>query len=42
MKNTFYFVLKALFVVKMFKFFSWLFGNVGKMAWLNVGKMAAK
>ena len=30
MKNAFYFTLKALFVIKIFKFFSWLFGYVGK------------
>ena len=27
MKNAFYFILKALFVLKMFKFLSWLFGH---------------
>ena len=31
MKNTSYFILKALFVLKMFKVFSWLFGHVEKM-----------
>ena len=30
MKNAFYFTLKALFVWKMFKFLSWLFGHVEK------------
>ena len=30
MKNAFYFILKALFVLKIFKFLSWLFGHVGK------------
>ena len=30
MKNAFYFTLNALFVLKMFKFLSWLFGNVEK------------
>ena len=30
MKNTFYFTLKTPFVVKMFKFLSWLFGLVEK------------
>ena len=35
MKNTFYFILKALFVLKIFKFLSWLFGHVGKTAWLE-------
>ena len=32
MKNAFYFILKALFVLKIFKFLSWLFGQVGKTA----------
>ena len=32
MKNAFYFTLKALFVLNIFKFLSWLFGHVGKMA----------
>ena len=31
-KNAFYFILKAL---KIFKFLSWLFGHVEKMAWLE-------
>ena len=31
-KNTFYFILKALFVLKIFKFLSQLFGHVGKTA----------
>ena len=30
MKNVFYFISKALFVFKIFKFFSWLFGHVSK------------
>ena len=34
-KNAFYFILKALFVLKIFKFLSWLFGHVGKTAWLE-------
>ena len=29
-KNAFYFILKALFVLKIFTFFSRLFGHVGK------------
>ena len=29
MKNAFYFILKALFVLKIFKFFSRLFGHAG-------------
>ena len=35
MKNTFYFILKALFLLKIFKFLSWLFGHVWKTAWLE-------
>ena len=35
MKNTFYFILKAPFVPKIFKFLSRLFGHVGKTAWLK-------
>ena len=35
MKNAFYFILKALFVLKIFKFLSWLFGHVEKRAWLE-------
>ena len=34
-KNAFYFILKALFVLKIFKFLSWLFGHVEKSAWLE-------
>ena len=30
MKNVFYLILKALFVLKITKFFSWLFGHVEK------------
>ena len=30
MKNVFYFTLKALFVLKIFKFLSWLFGHLEK------------
>ena len=30
MKNAFYFTSKALFVLKIFKIFSWLFGHVAK------------
>ena len=32
MKSAFYFSSKALFVLKVFKFLSWLFGHVGKAA----------
>ena len=35
MKNAFYFILKALFVLKIFKFLSPLFGYVGTTAWLE-------
>ena len=35
MKNAFYFTLKALFILKIFKFLSWIFGHVGKTAWLE-------
>ena len=35
MKNAFYFMLKALFILKVFKFLSWYFGHVGKTAWLE-------
>ena len=34
MKNVFYFILKALFVLKIFKFLSWLFGRIEK-TWLE-------
>ena len=35
MKNAFYFTLKALFFLKIFKFLSLLFGQVEKTAWLE-------
>ena len=35
MKNAFYFILKGLFVFKIFKLLSWLFGHVGKITWLE-------
>ena len=35
MKNAFYFILKALIVLKIFKFLSWSFGHVEKTAWLE-------
>ena len=35
MKNAFYFILKAPFVLKTFNFLSWLFGHVEKPAWLE-------
>ena len=31
MKNAFYFMPKALFVLKIFKFLSWLFGHLAKL-----------
>ena len=31
MKNAFYFMSKALFVLKILKFLSWLFGHVAKL-----------
>ena len=34
-KNASYFILKALFVLNIFKFLSWLFGHVEKVAWLE-------
>ena len=35
MKNAFYFTVKALFVLKIFKFLAWLFGHVEKTARLE-------
>ena len=35
MKNSFYLILKDLFVYKIFELLSWLFGNVGKTAGLE-------
>ena len=35
MKNSFYFPLKAFFLLKIFKFLSWLFGHVEKTARLE-------
>ena len=35
LKNAFYFTLKALFVLKIFKLLSWLVGRVEKTAWLE-------
>ena len=35
MKNVFYFILKALFVFKIFKFLSWPFGHAEKAVWLE-------
>ena len=36
MKNAFYFILKAFFVHKIFKFLFWLFGHVEKSTWLEI------
>ena len=33
MKNAFYFMLKALFVLEIFTFLSWLFGYIREIAW---------
>ena len=35
MKNAFYFILKALFVLKILKLLSWVFGHVEKRAWVE-------
>ena len=35
MKNAFYFILKALFVLEIFKFLSGHFGHAGERAWLE-------
>ena len=35
MKNAFYFIIKTLFVLQIFKFLSWLFSNVEKIAWFS-------
>ena len=35
-KNAFYFILKALFALKIFTFLSWVFGLVEKTAWLEM------
>ena len=34
-KNAFYFILKARFVLNMFLFLSWLFGQVAKAVYLE-------
>ena len=36
MKNAFYFILKALFVLKIFKFLSWLFASVEETTWFKI------
>ena len=35
MKNIYYFALKDIFALKIFKFLSRHFGHVGKIAWLE-------
>ena len=35
MKNAFYFILKALFILNILKCLSWLFGHVEETAWLE-------
>ena len=35
MKNAFYFTLKAPFVLKIFKYLTWLFDHVEWTAWLE-------
>ena len=35
MENALYFILKTLFILKIFKFLSWHFGLVEEMAWLE-------
>ena len=42
MKNAFYFILIALFILKIFKFLSWLFGHLGKTTWLRNIKLLSK
>ena len=39
MKNAFHFILKTLFVLKILKFLSWLFGYAEKTAWLAFLKL---
>ena len=39
MKYAYYFILKALFILKMFKFLSWLFGHLEKTAWFEKDKI---
>ena len=36
MKNTFYFILKVLFIFRIFTFLPWLFGDVGKQLDMKV------
>ena len=34
-KNAFYFILKDLFILKLFKYLSWIFGLVEKKAYMK-------
>ena len=42
MKNAFYFILKAVFVLKIIKFLSSLFGHIEKTAWLEKIRLISK
>ena len=42
MKNAFYFILKTVFVLKIFKFLSSLFGHIEKTAWLEKIRLISK
>ena len=42
MKNVFYFIVKALFVLKAFKFLSWLFGHVKRPGLIRKIKLISK
>ena len=41
-KNAFYFILKALFLLRVLNFLSWLFFQVEKAAWLEKDKVNFK
>ena len=41
-ENAFYFILKAFFVLQIFRFLSRLFGHVGKTAWLEKIRLTSK
>ena len=42
MKNAFYYILKTLFVLKIFKFLSWLFGHAEKTTSLERLRLLSK
>ena len=42
MKNAFYFILKSLSILKIFKFLSWHFGHVWKTTFLNRLRLTSK